>query len=74
MLCHGNMNNPTCTSDTTLHSYGFQLTNQHCMRGKGSNTLPVDMEIARDTRIHRNLREFQGLLAGIVSCEDSLKH
>ena len=67
MLCHGDMNNPTCTSDTFLHSYGFQLANQHCMRGKGGNTLLVDMEIEGDTRIHRNLRVFQGLLAGIVT-------
>ena len=66
MLCHGDMNNPTCTSDTFLHSYGFQVANQHCMRGKGGNTLLVDMEIEGDTRIHRNLRVFQGLLAGIV--------
>ena len=39
------MNNPTCTSDTFLHSFGFQLANQNCMRGKGGNTLLVDMEI-----------------------------
>ena len=66
MLCHGNMNKPTCASDTCLHSYGFQLTNRHCMRGKGGDTLLVDMEIAWDTLIHRNLTVCQGLLADIV--------
>ena len=64
MLYETNTNNPKGKSNTSLESYRFSLSNQHCVRGV--YILTGVTERRQESESHTIERVFQLLLAGIV--------
>ena len=67
MLSEANTNSRKGTSDVWAHSYGFPLSNQHCLRREGVFILIAAVGKEQESEIPKNVCVFQVLLAGILA-------